>query len=91
MSRRAAALLRALAEVLHGRERLLDILVGCDSADGRGDLAVRRDDEGRALRKAMADLDAAAVLLSSRPRAYNGKQSPSLYPCDACPFRKGAS
>src|SRR3954465_9293538 len=52
----------SLLELLHGLQRLGDVLRGAQVADGGGDLAVRRHHERRALGEAMVDLVAARVL-----------------------------
>src|ERR1700686_4509082 len=50
------------SETTDDLEALLHILVGRDAADGRGDLAVRSHDEGRALGESMVDVDASCIL-----------------------------
>ena len=49
-------------DVLHGLQRLRDVLFGRDAADRGRDLAVLRHDERRALGEAVVDRDAARVL-----------------------------
>src|SRR5471030_3032590 len=53
------------AQRLHGFQRLADVGFRRHAADGGGDLAVLRDDEGGALGDGVVDLDAARVLVAA--------------------------